>query len=78
MAEPVFMKLGMYIMTPEPISASYFISPFHQSVCLCVCRFLRNGSVKYYRGNKYTCNKEELLEASFPIRSMSYQRKEGD
>jgi hypothetical protein len=36
MPESVFMKLGMYIMTPEPISAAYFINPSHQSVCLCV------------------------------------------
>jgi hypothetical protein len=24
----------MYIMTPEPISAEYFINPSHQPVCL--------------------------------------------
>jgi hypothetical protein len=34
------MKLGMYIMAPEPISAAYFINPFHQSVCLYVCMFI--------------------------------------
>jgi hypothetical protein len=34
--EPMFMKLGMYIMTPEPISTAYFITPSHQSV-LSVC-----------------------------------------
>jgi hypothetical protein len=36
MPEPIFMKLGMYIMTPEPISMAYFINPSHQSVCLYV------------------------------------------
>jgi hypothetical protein len=36
MAEPIFMKLGMYIMAPKPISAAYFINPSHQSVCLYV------------------------------------------
>jgi hypothetical protein len=30
------MKLGMYIMTPEPISMTYFINPSHQSVSVCV------------------------------------------
>jgi hypothetical protein len=28
------MKLGMYIMAPEPISTAYFTNPSHQSVCL--------------------------------------------
>jgi hypothetical protein len=32
MLEPVFVKLGMYIMAPEPISTVYFINPSHQSV----------------------------------------------
>jgi hypothetical protein len=36
MAEPIFMKLGMYIMAPEPISTAYFINPSRQSVCLYV------------------------------------------
>jgi hypothetical protein len=31
-AEPVFMKHGMYIMALEPISTAYFISPYHHSV----------------------------------------------
>jgi hypothetical protein len=32
--DPIFLKLGMYIMTPEPISTAYFIKP---SISLCVC-----------------------------------------
>jgi hypothetical protein len=38
MAEPILMKLGMYvyIMVPELISMAYFINPSHQSVCLYV------------------------------------------
>jgi hypothetical protein len=36
MPEPVFRKLGKYIMAPEPISTAYFINPSHQSVCLYV------------------------------------------
>jgi hypothetical protein len=27
MPEPVFMKLGTYIMAPEPISTAYFVNP---------------------------------------------------
>jgi hypothetical protein len=47
-AEPVFMKLVMYIVTPESISVAYFINPSHQSVCLYVypLSLLGNGSVK--------------------------------
>jgi hypothetical protein len=36
MSEPMFIKLGMYIMAPEPILAAYFINPSSQSVCLYV------------------------------------------
>jgi hypothetical protein len=34
MPEPIFIKFGMCIMAPEPISMAYFINPSHQSVCL--------------------------------------------
>jgi hypothetical protein len=30
------MKLGMYIMAPEPFSTAYFMNPSHQSACLYV------------------------------------------
>jgi hypothetical protein len=36
MPEKIFMKLGIYIMAPEPISKAYFINPSHRSVCLYV------------------------------------------
>jgi hypothetical protein len=32
LVEPIFMKFGMYIKVPEPISNVYFINPFHESV----------------------------------------------
>jgi hypothetical protein len=38
MSEPIFMKLSMYMMAPEPISKAYFINPSHQSACLYVYR----------------------------------------
>jgi hypothetical protein len=34
MSEPVFRKLGMDIMEPEPVSMAYLIIT---SICLCVC-----------------------------------------
>jgi hypothetical protein len=40
MAEPVFTKLGIYIMAPQPISTAYFINPSHQSVCMHVNPFI--------------------------------------
>jgi hypothetical protein len=48
MAETIFMKLGICIMIPEPISAAYFINPSHQSVSIYVTllSLLGNGSVK--------------------------------
>jgi hypothetical protein len=36
MAEPIFMKLGIYMMAPEPITMAYFMKISHQSVCLYV------------------------------------------
>jgi hypothetical protein len=38
MPEPISMKLGMCIMTSEPISIAFFIYLFHQSVCLYMYR----------------------------------------
>jgi hypothetical protein len=37
------MKLGMYIMAPEPISTVYFINPSHQSLSVCVSLLLLLG-----------------------------------
>jgi hypothetical protein len=37
--EPIFMKLGMYTMAPQPISTTYFINTSHQSVFLCVSSY---------------------------------------
>jgi hypothetical protein len=48
MLELLFMKFGMYIMAPGPISAAYFINP-PSSICVCICIPLSlsgNGSVK--------------------------------
>jgi hypothetical protein len=36
MPKPIFMKVGIYIMVPDPISTAYFINPSHQSMCMCI------------------------------------------
>jgi hypothetical protein len=45
MPQPIFMKLGMYIMAPDPISTAYYINPTHQSVYFPLS-LLGKGSVK--------------------------------
>jgi hypothetical protein len=44
----VWLKLDMYIMTPEPISTAYLINASYQSLCLYVYppTLLGNRSVK--------------------------------
>jgi hypothetical protein len=84
----------VYIMAPEPILTAYFINPSHQSVFLHVYPLLLLGkgsincithSVARQRLSKnVTAAKnthatiEELLEASFSMPSVSYQRNVGD
>jgi hypothetical protein len=47
--EPVFMKLGLYVMAPELMSAAYFVNPSHQSVSVCdLLPLLGHGSVKTF------------------------------
>jgi hypothetical protein len=68
MAEPIFMKLGMYIMANESISTAYFINPSHQSVCLYVYTHI---VARQQIGKKVTATKnthtviQELLERRF-------------
>jgi hypothetical protein len=73
------MKFSMCIMTPEPISATYFINPSHQSVCLyvypsCRCKAtarlsvsllsVRNGLVNTFPRQRIHATIEELLDAA--------------
>jgi hypothetical protein len=47
MPEPVFMKIGTYIMAPQPISTTYFIKPSRQFVChVHPLSLLGNSSIK--------------------------------
>jgi hypothetical protein len=81
MPEAIFKKLGMHIMVPESISTAYFVNPSHHSVCLYVYppivarqRLSINVTVAMNTHPKI----EELLDASFSVRSVSYQMKVGD
>jgi hypothetical protein len=49
MPKPNFLKLGMYITTPQPISTAYLTNPLI-SLCVCMCSPLslqRNASAKW-------------------------------
>jgi hypothetical protein len=80
MRAPVFMKLGMHITAPEPISTAYFINPSHQSVCLYV---YPHTVARQQLGKNVTASMNthattvELLDV-FYMRSVLYQRKIGD
>lgn len=75
MSEPISLKLGVYIITPEPISTVSFINPFPHSVSLCVLRLLLlfNCSVDIFPQGRIQATIEEILEFSIP--SVSYQRR---
>jgi hypothetical protein len=80
MPEPLFTKLGIYIMANEPISVAYLIYPSHPPVCLYVypLSLIGNGSADTLSGQRIHAAVEEFLKDSFSIRSVSYQRKVGD
>jgi hypothetical protein len=70
MAEPIFMKVGKYIMAPEPISTTYFINLSYQSVSLyvnppTVARQLLDKKVT--AGDNTHATMEELLNVWFPM-----------
>jgi hypothetical protein len=79
MPEPIFMKLGTYIMAPEPISTAYFLNPAHQSVCLCVYPSIvirkRLGKNVTMTTNTHA-KMAELLDMLFSVRSVKHQRRE--
>jgi hypothetical protein len=77
MPEPIFMKLDMYIMAPEPISAAYFINTSHQSVYPCIVARQWLGK-KVTKATNTRTTIEELLEAPFSMQSVSYARRVGD
>jgi hypothetical protein len=77
MAESIFVKLDIYVMATEPISTSYFINPSHSPVSICVSPIVarqRLGKDVTAATNTHATI-EEMLDASFSTRSVSYQRK---
>jgi hypothetical protein len=71
----------MYIMAPEPISTAYLINHSHLSVCLymytpVVARQRPGKNVTEATNTQATI--EELLNASFSVRSVSFQMTLGD
>jgi hypothetical protein len=64
MAEPIFMKLGICITVPDPISTAHFINPSHQSVCLYVYPLVvlrQRRSKKRYRGQEHARNNKRIV-----------------
>jgi hypothetical protein len=78
-SEPIFLKLGMYIISAESISTAYFINPSH--LCLYVYPTIIAGELlgKHVTAATNTqATIQELLETSFSMRFLSYERKLGD
>jgi hypothetical protein len=77
-AEQFFMKLGAYI-TFEPISTAYFLNPSPQFVCLYVYAAIV-ASQRFGKNIPTATNTHaiELLDWSFSMKSVSYERKVDD
>jgi hypothetical protein len=78
MPEPIFMKLGMYVMAPMSISMAYFINPSHQSVSMSVSPIIAR---KWFGKNVTVATNthaaiEELQDASLYMRSVPYEGKQ--
>jgi hypothetical protein len=76
MPEPIFIKLGMYIMAPEFISTAYFINP---SLCVCMCillSLLGNGYFKTLtRQWTHKQQKNCLTSLLYEIRAVSKESR---
>jgi hypothetical protein len=79
-SEPIFMKLGMYIMAPEPLSTAYFINLSYQSVCLDVNpdTVVRQRLGKNVTPSMSTHVTIEFLDTSLSVPSVSCPRKVED
>jgi hypothetical protein len=75
--EPIFLKLAVYIMTPEPISTAYFINPSHQSLCLYIYVARQRLGKNVAAATNTHVTIKELLDASFCMQSSSCKRKVG-
>jgi hypothetical protein len=68
----------MYVMYVIPNSTAYFINPSHQSVYLygypAIVARQRHGK-RYAAATNTHATMEELLDSSFSMRSLPYQKK---
>jgi hypothetical protein len=73
------MRLGLHIITPEPVSTVYFINLSIPPINLCVCVYSPIVTKKRL-GNTVTAatsthaKTEESFDASFSMRSVWYQK----
>jgi hypothetical protein len=74
MPEPIFTKLGMYIMAPKT-STAYFINTYHQSLCL----YVYVARQRLVRNVTDTMSAHAIIkqfwEAAFSTWSVSCQRR---
>jgi hypothetical protein len=61
-------------MAPKPTTTACFINPSYQSVCLYV--LLSKGLVNTFHRQPIHETTEHLLDASFSVQSVSYQRRD--
>jgi hypothetical protein len=47
--EPIFVKLGMYIIATESVSMAYLKNPSQQSVCVFLLSMQGNGEVNTFQ-----------------------------
>jgi hypothetical protein len=73
MSEPIFMKLGIFIMAPEAILTAYFVNPSHHSVCLYVYPPIvaNQGLGKHGPATKNTRNRIVGSVVFYAIRAIS-------
>jgi hypothetical protein len=78
MPEPVGMKLGTHSVATEPICTAHCITPLYQSAWVSMCIPVMLFGSRYVktllRQQIYTLQ-HKSLDASFSIKSVSYQRK---
>jgi hypothetical protein len=75
MPDPIVMKLGMYIMTPAPISMAYSTNPSHQSVFLYPLVVGRQRIGKYVATRKNTRNSRTLGHVLHAVRVVTKQNR---
>jgi hypothetical protein len=75
MPEPIFMKLGMYVIAPNTISMACFINPFHQSVSVCVSLLGKGSPKKLLRQRIYTQNKRTVRLVFYSAQVISKEKE---